>query len=64
MNQSEFHKLYEDESDRIYSELNKLNEDELLNIVSGKKEDKFNFRSGNDNYQIWRVFKKKGLKNP
>ena len=60
MNQSEFHKYYEEESERIFSELNKLNEDELLGIISGKKENSFNFRKGNDNYQIWRVFQKKG----
>lgn len=60
MNQEEFHKYYEEESDRIFSELKKLGEDELLNIISGKSEDKFKFRKGNDNYQIWRVFQIKG----
>lgn len=60
MNQLEFHKYYEEESERIFSELNKLNEDELLGIISGKNEDRYNFRKGNDNYQIWRVFQKKG----
>jgi len=60
MNQVEFHKYYEDESERVFTELNKLNEDELLGIISGKSEDRFNFRKGNDNYQIWRVFQAKG----
>ena len=60
MNQEEFHKYYEEESERIFSELKKLGEDELLNIISGKSEDKFNFRKGNDNYQIWRAFQIKG----
>lgn len=60
MNQSEFHKYFEEESERIFSELNKLNEDELLDIISFKTEDRFNFRKGQDNYQIWRVFQIKG----
>ena len=60
MNQPEFHKYYEEESERIFTELNKLNEDVLLEIIAGKKKDRYNFRKGNDNYQIWRVFQTKG----
>lgn len=60
MNQEEFQKFYEDESDRIFTELNKLTEDDLLNIISDKKGGKFKIWSGRDNYSIWRVFQIKG----
>lgn len=60
MDQSEFQKNYEDESERIFSEYKNLSEDDLLSIISGKKEDRYNFFKGSDNYQIWRAFQEKG----
>ena len=60
MNQGEFHKYYEEESERVFNELDLLTEDELLKIIEDKGERKFKIWKGRDNYQIWRVFKTKG----
>jgi hypothetical protein len=60
MTQEEFHKFYEDESERVFNELNELTEDDLLEIIVDRNENKFKIWSGNDNYQIWRVFQIKG----
>ncbi len=60
MTQQEFHKLYEDESERVFNELNKLTEDDLLKIIADKNENEFKIWKGNDNYQIWSVLKIKG----
>ena len=60
MTQEEFHKFYEDESERIFNELNKLTEDELWNIIADKNGKKFKIWESSDNYQIWRVLQTKG----
>ncbi len=60
MNHEEFQKQYELESDKAYSELNELDEDELLNIISGRRDSRFNLWEGDDNYQVWRVLQTKG----
>ncbi len=60
MTYEEFQEQYELESDRAYSDLNKLDEDDLLNIISGKNNCRFNIWKGQDNYQIWRVLQTKG----
>ena len=60
MTQEEFHKFYEDESERVFNELNKLTESDLLKIIADKNENKFKIWEGHDNYQIWRVFQIKG----
>ena len=60
MTQEEFHKFYEDESERVFNELNELTEDNLLKIIVDRDETKFQIWDGRDNYQIWRVFQIKG----
>ena len=60
MTYEEFQKQYELESENSYADLSKLDEDELLNIISGKKSCSFNFWEGQDNYQLWRALQAKG----
>lgn len=60
MTQEEFHEFYEDKSERVFTELNKLREDDLLKIIADKDEKKFKIWDGRDNYQIWRALQIKG----
>ena len=60
MNQQEFHQRFEEETDQFYNTLIKLDEDELLDIISNPDGGKYKIWDGNDNYQIWQVFKTKG----
>lgn len=60
MNQEEFHQYYESESDRVFNELNKLTEDQLLEIIANKGNNKYKIWSGQDNYQLWRALAIKG----
>ena len=60
MNQQEFHQRYEEESGKIYNELIKLYEDELLDIITNPGGGNYKIWVGNDNYQIWQVFQAKG----
>ncbi len=60
MNQQEFHQRYEEESEQIYNTLIKLDEDELLDIISDPAGSKYKIWVGSDNYQIWQVFQAKG----
>ena len=60
MTQEEFNEFYEDESERVFNELNELTEDNLLKIIVDRDETKFQIWDGRDNYQIWRVFQIKG----
>ncbi len=60
MNQQEFHQRYEEESEQIYNTLIKLDEDELLDIISDPGGSKYKIWVGSDNYQIWQVFQAKG----
>ena len=60
MNQLEFHQLYEEESERIYNTLIKLDEDELLKIIEDPLATDYKKWVGNDNYQLWQVFKATG----
>lgn len=60
MNQEEFHKSYEEASERLYSELHTYSEEELLNIIADEKETKYQILKGKDNYQIWQVLQTKG----
>lgn len=60
MNQQEFHQRYEEESEQIYNALIKLDEDELLDIISDPGGSKYKIWVGSDNYQIWQVFQAKG----
>ena len=60
MNQQEFHQRYEEESEQIYNTLIKLDEDELLDIISDPTGSKYKVWVGSDNYQIWQVFQAKG----
>ena len=60
MTQEEFHKLYENESEHIFNELNKLTEDELWNIITDKNGKEVKIWDASDNYQIWRVLQIKG----
>ncbi|MEP7376957.1 MAG: hypothetical protein ABI675_26395 [Chitinophagaceae bacterium] len=60
MTQEEFQKYYEENSDKMYSELSKLNETELLQLISNKTQDKYEIWKGQDNYQIWKALQIKG----
>lgn len=60
MTYEEFQKQYELESEKVYAELSKLNEDDLLKIIADKDDSKFSIWTGKDNYQIWRVLQTKG----
>ena len=60
MNQEEFHKHYEEEAEKIFTTLNTLPEDSLLKIIRDKRDTPYNFWKGEDQYQIWRVFKQSG----
>lgn len=60
MTYGEFQKQYELESEKVYAELSKLNEDDLLKIIADKDDSKFSIWTGKDNYQIWRVLQTKG----
>lgn len=60
MTYEEFQKYYEDDSDKAYSELGKLTETELLQLISNKSQDKYQIWKGGDNYQVWRALQLKG----
>ena len=60
MNQEEFHKQYEEEAEKIFTALSILPEDSLLKIIQDKRDTPYNFWKGEDQYQIWRVFKQTG----
>lgn len=60
MTYEEFQKQYELESEKAYNNLNKLNEEELLKIITDKDDSKFSIWTGKDNYQIWKVLQTKG----
>ena len=60
MNQEEFHKRYEEEAELIFTSLSALTEDSLLKIIQDKREVPYNIWKGQDQYQIWRVFKQTG----
>jgi len=60
MNQQEFHKRYEEEAEHSYNALMELDEDALLDIIHDPDGGKYKIWKGNDNYQIWQVFGKKG----
>ena len=60
MNQQQFHQFYEEESERIYNALMKLDEDALLEIIKDPGGSAYKIWVGNDNYQIWQVLQAKG----
>ena len=60
MNQQEFHKLYEEESERIFNDLMELDEEALLDIIRDPGGGRFRIWVGSDNYQIWQVIGQKG----
>jgi L-rhamnose mutarotase len=60
MNQQEFHQRYEEESEQTYNALSKLDEDELLDIITSPGVGNYKIWVCNDNYQIWQVFRAKG----
>jgi hypothetical protein len=51
---------YEKESERIFNELSRLTEDDLLGIIGNRLELKYGVWKGRDNYEIWRAFRIKG----
>ncbi len=57
MTYGEFQQHYESESDNIFAELDRLDEDALLAIIATKPG---NIWEGRDNYQIWRALTCKG----
>lgn len=60
MKQEEFHLRYEEEAEHIYATLSKLSEDELLAIIADPGGGRHRIWDGNDNYQVWQVFRVKG----
>jgi hypothetical protein len=60
MTQEEFHQYYENESERLFTELSSLTEDELLAIISDPDESRYLIWEGRDNFQIWRALQAKG----
>ena len=60
MNQEEFHKHYEEEAEKIFTALSEIPEDSLVKIIQDKRDTPYHFWKGEDQYQIWRVFKQTG----
>ncbi|MFT3912160.1 MAG: hypothetical protein QM737_22225 [Ferruginibacter sp.] len=60
MKYEEFQKSFEDESDKIFKQLSKLDEADLLQLIAEKDEGKYRVWAGKDNYQVWHVLKTKG----
>lgn len=60
MTYDEFQVAFEQESERVFNELSKLTEDDLLAIIANRLELKYGVWRGQDNYQIWRTFGIKG----
>lgn len=60
MTYQEFQKYYEEHSEKMYDQLNRMDEAALLALISGKTGNTFDIWKGGDNYQVWRVLEKKG----
>lgn len=58
----QFQISFEQESERVFNELSKLTEDDLLEIIANRLESKYGVWRGQDNYQIWRAFGIKGTR--